>query len=78
MTKATNDQIYSAIMDLKEDMGSVKQSTALHLEGLKNHAERISVLEGSSQRQKGAVKVWGVIAATAATIAAGGVSLLKH
>lgn len=73
----TNADIYGVLMDLKEDMGAVKQSSALHLEGLKNHAERIGVLEGAQQRQKGAVTVWGIVATGVATLAGGAVSLLK-
>lgn len=79
VTKVTNADIYGVLMDLKEDMGAVKQSTALHLEGLKNHGERILVLEGASAKQKGAVKVWGMIATLAATAAGAFVpSVFKH
>lgn len=78
MNKVTNADIYGVLMELKEDMGSVKTSTALHLEGLKNHSERISVLEASSQRQKGAVTTWGVVATGAAAVVSGAIQWLRH
>lgn len=74
----TNADIYGVLMDLKEDMGAVKQSSALHLEGLKNHAERIGVLEATSQRQKGAVTTWGLVATGMATIAGGVIQWFRH
>lgn len=73
----TNADIYGVLMDLKEDMGAVKQSSALQLEAIKNHSTRIADLEGTAQRQKGAVTVWGIVATGVATLAGGAVSLLK-
>lgn len=78
VTKVTNADIYDVLMDLKEDMGAVKQSTAIHMEGLKNHSERIGVLEGAAQRQKGAVTVWGLVATGAATLAGGALEWFRH
>lgn len=78
MNKVTNADIYGVLMDLKEDMGAVKQSTALHLKGLENHAARIGVLEATSQRQKGAVTVWGMVATGAAAIAGGAIQWFRH
>lgn len=78
MARVTNADIYGVLMTLKEDMGAVKASTAMHLEGLKNHAERIGVLEGASQRQKGAIKVWGLIATGMATVVGGAIELFRH
>lgn len=78
LNRVTNADIYGVLMELKEDMGSVKTSTALHLEGLKNHAERISVLEGTSQRQKGAVTAWGLAATAMATVAGGVIQWFRH
>lgn len=80
MSEVTNDAIFNALMDLKGDLGGLKTSSDLFLEGLKNHSERIGVLEGTSQRQKGAVKVWGLVATAAATIVGGAVQLFsaKH
>lgn len=77
-TKVTNADIYGVLMDLKEDMGAVKQSTALHVEGLRNHGERLRVLEGAAERQKGSVKVWGMIATGAAAAVGGLVELFRH
>ena len=76
--KVTNADIYGVLMDLKEDMGAVKTSAALQLEGLKNHAERIGILEGVSQRQKGAVTTWGLVATAMATVAGGVIQWFRH
>lgn len=77
-SKVSNADIYNVLMDLKEDMGAVKQSTALHLEGLKNHAERIGVLEGASQRQRGAVTTWGMVATGVAAVVGGAIQWFRH
>lgn len=78
LNKVTNADIYGVLMEIKEDIGGLKASSGLHLEGLRNHAERIGVLEGASQRQKGAVKVWGLIATGAATVVGGAIELFRH
>lgn len=69
MGDVTNTDIYEALMDIREDLGGLKTGQSLQLEGLKNHAGRIAELEGASQRQKGAVTAWGLVATGIATIA---------
>lgn len=78
MMKVTNADIYGVLMELKQDMGSVKTSAAMQLEGLKNHADRIVVLEGVAARQRGAMTVWGAVATGAATVAAMVVQWFRH
>lgn len=74
----SNSDIFNALMDLKGDVGGIKASNDLVVKGLENHSTRIGVLEGASQRQKGAVTVWGMVAAGAATLVSGAIQYLKH
>lgn len=76
--RVTNADIYGVLMELKEDMGAVKTSSAIQLEGLKSHALRLTALEGQSERQRGALTVWGAVATGAATIAAMIVQWFRH
>lgn len=76
--KVTNGDIYAALMDLKEDMGSVKTSSGLQLEALKNHNSRIAVLESAADRQKGSITVWGLIGTGVATLAGGVIAWFRH
>ena len=71
MTDVSNSDIFNALMDLKGDVGGIKASSDLLVKGLENHSARIGVLEGSAQRQKGAVKVWGLVATGVATVEIG-------
>lgn len=66
----TNGQIYGALMDIKEDIGGLKATTALHLKALENFGPRIGALETSAAKQRGAAKVWGLVATGVATITA--------
>lgn len=66
--EVSNSQIYGVLLGIKEDIGGLKSSTALHLEGLKNHGERIGKLENVAAKQKGAVKVWGLVATASAAL----------
>lgn len=77
-SKVTNADLYSVLMDIKEDIGGLKTSATLQIEGLKSHSDRIGALEGASQRTKGAVKVWGFLATMAATAAGVLVDLVRH
>lgn len=74
----SNSDIFNALMDLKGDVGGIKASSDLLVKGLENHATRIGVLEGASQRQRGAVKVWGLVATAAATVVGGAIQLLTN
>lgn len=69
--EVTNGDLYSVLLGIKEDIGGLKTSADLHFEALKNHSERIGVLENSVAKQKGAVKVWGLVATGAATAVGG-------
>lgn len=74
----SNSDIFNALMDLKGDLGGLKSSSELFVKGLENHAIRIGVLEGASQRQKGAVKVWGLVATAAASLVGGVIEAFRH
>lgn len=76
--KVTNADIYGVLMELKEDMGSVKTLGFAQTESLRNHADRLTVLEGRSERQRGALTVWGVVATGIATVAAMVVQWFRH
>lgn len=78
MDNVTNEQLFGVLMDIKEDIGGLKTATALQLTGLQGHSMRLGVLEGAHERQKGAVKVWGLVATAFATIAGGAVEWLRH
>lgn len=78
MTEVSNSDIFNALMDLRGDVGGLKSSSDLFLKGLENHSGRINVLEATSQRQRGAVKVWGLVATAAATIVGGAIQFFKH
>lgn len=77
MSEVSNADIYGALMDIKEDIGGLKVSTELQLKAIENHAERLVRLEGSTQRQKGAMKVWGLIATVAASVAAAAIEVWR-
>lgn len=77
-SKVSNADIYGVLMELKEDMGSVKTSIFAQTESLKNHGDRLTVLEGRSERQRGALTVWGVVATSLATGAAMVVQWFRH
>lgn len=74
----SNSDIFNALMDLKGDVGGIKASNDLVVKGLENHSVRIGTLEGAAQRQKGAVTVWGMVAAGAATLVSGAIQYLRH
>ena len=67
-------------MQIKGDVGELKGTSGLMLEGLKIHATKIGALESHADKQKGAIKVWGVIATAVATIAGSALSffLKRH
>lgn len=74
----SNSDIFNALMELKGDVGGIKVSSDLLVKGLENHAGRIGVLEGTSQRQKGAVTTWGMVATGAAAIVGGAIQWFRH
>jgi hypothetical protein len=71
MSEVTNDLLYQTLLDIKGDIGGLKSSSDLHLAALQNHAGRIGTLEGTSERQKGAAKVWALMAAGVSAAASG-------
>lgn len=73
----SNDVIYSTLLEIKEDIGGLKATTDLHLKALENFGPRIGVLEGAHERQKGAVKVWGLVATGAAALVGAAPTLAK-
>lgn len=78
MGEVSNSDIFIALMDLKGDVGGIKTANDLVLKGLENHSARLGVLEGASQRQKGAVTVWGIVATGVATLAGGALEWFRH
>ena len=78
MNNVSNDTIFEALMDLKGDIGGLKSSNELFLNELQNHTGRISVLEGNVERQRGAVRVWGLIATGLATTVGAAIQLFRH
>lgn len=77
-TKVTNADIYGVLMDLKEDIGGLKTSTTTLISGSADHAARIAVLEQASQRQKGAIGAWGLVATGASCLVGWFVQYFKH
>lgn len=67
----TNDQIYAALLDIKQDIGGLKASSELFVKGLENHSGRIVKLEDSVSKQKGAARVWGIVSTLAGAIVGG-------
>ena len=61
MTDPTNADLYSVLLDIKGDIGGLKATSKLQLEGLKSHGARLKVLEDGAARQKGAAKVWALV-----------------
>ncbi|MGH8335594.1 MAG: hypothetical protein ACRETL_01935 [Gammaproteobacteria bacterium] len=78
MHEVSNEQIYSALMGIKEDIGGLKKGAELNMKALENFGPRIGVLEGAHERQKGAIKVWGLIATAVATMTGAAVQFLRH
>lgn len=74
----SNSDIFNALMELKGDVGGIKASSDLLVKGLENHAVRIVALEGTSQRQKGAVTTWGIAATAAATVVGSVIQWFRH
>ena len=65
MDNPTNADLYSVLLGIKEDIGGIKATAGLQLEGLKNHGARLVVLEDGAARQKGAAKVWTLVGSIA-------------
>lgn len=59
--KVTNTDLYDVLLVIKEDIGGLKKTTELQLDGLKAHSARITVLEDGAARNKGAAKVWTLV-----------------
>jgi hypothetical protein len=80
VSEVTNTDIYSVLLDIKEDIGGLKASSDLQLKGLTAHGERIATLEESSAKQKGAAKVWGLVGTAVGGLAAAvaGAVFSKH
>ena len=70
MNEPTNADLYGVLLTIKEDIGGLKTSSGLQLKALENHSNRITVLEDTAAKQKGAIKAWGTIATTLAGLAA--------
>jgi hypothetical protein len=62
VTDVSNDEIYRTLLDIKGDIGGLKASSDLYLKALENYGPRIGKLETEVANQKGAAKVWGLVA----------------
>ena len=67
MSRVTNADLYGVLLEIKEDIGGLKSSAALQVTALDNHGKRIGLLEQAGAKQKGAARVWGLVATAAAT-----------
>lgn len=63
MTEVTNVDLLGVLMDIKEDVGSLKNSASTNLLALQSHSTRIGALEADGNKQKGAARVWGLVGA---------------
>lgn len=70
-SKVTNADLYGVLLEIKEDIGGLKTSASMQLEGLKNHAGRLVNLEDSVSKQKGASKVWAMVSSGIGAVAGG-------
>lgn len=70
MSEVSNDTIYGALMGIKEDIGGLKEGQKLHLKALENFGPRIGALETAAAKQRGAARVWGIVATGVATVVA--------
>lgn len=66
--EVTNADLYQALGGIRESIGGLKASVDLTLKGLENHSTRIGALEKNAAGQKGAAKVWGLVATGAGAI----------
>lgn len=78
MTDVSNADIFGALMEIKEDIGGLKSTTQMHLKALENFSPRLNELEQGAAKQKGAIKVWGIVATGAASLAAAVIQALRH
>lgn len=78
MGEISNDTLFNVLMNIKGDIGGLKASSDLFVKGLENHAVRIGVLEGGAERQKGAVRTWGMVATATAALGGMIVQWFRH
>lgn len=62
MTEVTNADLYGALMDIREDIGALKTSASINLTALQSHSTRIGDIEATINKQRGAARVWGLVA----------------
>lgn len=81
----SNDQLYVALLEIKEDIGSLTARMENHQGLLERHfvddakmAESIRHIENKFASQRGSIKVWGLVATTAATIGGIAASIFRH
>ncbi len=75
MSEVSNDQIYTVLLGIKEDIGGLKTSSGLQLEAIKNHSTRIVALEDGAATQKGASRVWATVAGGAGAVLGSAVAM---
>jgi hypothetical protein len=64
----SNDQIYDALLGVKQDIGGLKATADLHLKAIENFGPRIGALEMTAAKQKGAARVWALVATGLGTV----------
>ena len=71
----SNDEIYAALLDVKQDIGGLLATMTSHQESFKSHvvddkrmAEDISKIELRQAAQRGSIRTWGIVATGVATI----------
>ena len=85
----SNDEIYRVLLELKGSQGEMAATIKAHVETFKKHvdedetyhlttAEGLKHIELRMASQRGAVKTWGLVATTAATIASGLVAIITR
>lgn len=77
-SKVTNADLQDLLYGIKEDIGNLKATTALQLQMLTKHDERLDKLDAVANRQRGAVTVWGIVATGAAAAAGTLVNYFRH
>jgi hypothetical protein len=64
----SNGQIYDVLLEIKGDVGSLKASSEMQLQAIKNHGGRLVAIEATQAKQAGAARVWGLVATAAGAL----------
>ena len=85
MDNVSNDTLYNVLLEIKEDIGSLRAAQVSHLAAFQTHLEESKRLSKDVvdinmrlAKQSGAVRVWGLVATGAAAAVGGVINLLLH